>query len=475
MIVDCFLQPAASKEPNGEPLLPSLVLQAPTSVQTGDCILLLPSLACMSTWIEIHSKTIRQQAISFRLEELLPVDLEDIEAQFIKSDDGVLAVSVLRSILLEALNQVEATSITVPWITPRALLCAQSIASETSRSSFNAVVVIYTPRQKQENVVSTGNLALNEDYFDVVRISSGLPVSWHVVAVERGLTNILKFVDHPIDGECLENPQDTPASTSPQLQPSGDTKNSTEAEYTLILVDVPSELADQLVNQQGSPRRLETRDSDQCIIQMMQSLQRGTQSPWVNFRDGSLGTSLLPSVLARWVWTAQGLTLVALTALCILFGLSSWIDNQTLREEQGKQASIYRDLFPQQKIPRSIRRTLDSELIALLNSKPSSANISHGKSNAAWVWFHAMRSIPNNPRSRIQSMQFVDDRIVLLEGVTGSVDDLNQLIDALRQNGFSFALPNIQKAGSTVRIEIRDAILSADQIEALYHRFAKEG
>jgi hypothetical protein len=385
----------------------------------------------------------------------------------------------LRSVLIDTVQQAEAKFATVPWIIPRALFVAQSIASGLKGPDAEIVMIIYNRHRPLDISASTappaGSEDCGEDYFDVVRLSSGLPVAWQVVASEAMTRSVQQFLDHPVAKESEGNRL---VGVTPQAQPINSTSDGDQRRSLsslVILVDVPEDVAVALKHQFENPCRFESVDSVHSLVQFEQSLRQGKQRLWLNFRDAIPGVSNMPSMLARWVWIARNLTLVVLCTLCGLFGLSQWMDNQALLDEESKQATIYRELFPQQKLPRSIRRTLESELAALRDSTSSSEKINLSKLNAAWVWFHAVRSIPDNPRSRIESMQFVDDRIVLLEGVTGTVEDLNQLIDALKQNGFSFALPNIQKVGNGVRIEIREAVLSENNVESLNRDLSGEG
>ncbi len=141
----------------------------------GPVVLALPSSWCLVAEIATDglSRGGRERAMTFRLEEHLPLSAEDMVADFIEVGKGsALGVAAGLDRIEQLLTSFESVGVTVGSIVPLAFLAAQAAVSEAG--AIDAIVVAQHPDESDGPAT-----------FDWIELHKGRPVGWRWFADDR--------------------------------------------------------------------------------------------------------------------------------------------------------------------------------------------------------------------------------------------------------------------------------------------------
>ncbi len=138
-------------------------------------VLAVPSEWCLAAEISTDDlgRGGRQRAMTFRLEEHLPLSAEDMVADFIETRKGsALGIAAELGRLTEWLDSLESAGIAIGSIVPTAFLAARAAARE--RGAVDAVLVAQPSHQDDEPAT-----------VDWIELHKGKPVRWRWFAADR--------------------------------------------------------------------------------------------------------------------------------------------------------------------------------------------------------------------------------------------------------------------------------------------------
>jgi hypothetical protein len=134
---------------------------------------------------------------------------------------------------------------------------------------------------------------------------------------------------------------------------------------------------------------------------------------------------------------------------------------------------VFKDLFPKQRVPRSIRRNLESELVRLKATDVNPAD-RPATENAAWVWAHTVNTLPEDGEFRVQTMEFSQSEIVTLSGVAGNYEELQKLLDRLHSAKFEFVVPSVANSGTGLALQIQKATIQGEELTRVGNKWKSE-
>jgi hypothetical protein len=226
---------------------------------------------------------------------------------------------------------------------------------------------------------------------------------------------------------------------------------------------IRDEVVGQLKEINGVDLRQAQVDLESARGSFAEKMANGRVCPWMNFRAGALASNRLHPTYRNWVSINVAATILVLLVCAISLWGRSYLDNLEIEKLENEQAMVFKDLFPNQRVPRSIRRNLESELVRL---KAIDTNDSDrpATENAAWVWAHAVKTLPEHGEFRVQSMEFAQSEIVSLSGVVGNYEELQRLLDRLRSARFELVVPSVTKKGTGLALQIQNATIRPEEL-----------
>lgn len=355
----------------------------------GSGVLLgLPSDACLSAMISLQGlpRKNRREAMLYRLEEQLPLAIEDIDADFLIVGEQALGVCVVTNRIKPLIESLETAGINVQHLCPTALLASQSLWNLTP---LQADVLLWH----------------NGDTTDLIRINASGATAWTLVSSE--IDNLLVHLRHIA------------------LQSGG-------AQLRVRISGVDADLAEDLSRTNDiqlipSPvdKTMLTAAAD-CANRVL----RGVTSPWIELRRGALGaTDILRPLRLPLRWTIGAVIILFVSISATLL----WRAEQYRRlttDYQARQQEIFRKAFPGQTLPAGVKMRLVSEERKLRGLSGEASELPPRKS-ALLILHHALGALPAELRYRLTEIRCGVDH-VYLEGQVRSHTDADALASALR-------------------------------------------
>jgi len=358
-------------------------------------ILALPTSWCLSATISIEDlpRRDRRQAMTYRLEEQLPVSAEAIVSDFITLGNAALGVAVETNRLQNLVAALEQEGVDVEAVVPGALLALQGWLESSSADAKTADVISW-----QHN----GGI-------DLWQLKRDRPVRWHNIAADgdaageasQRLRRQLAWQDLQSRNGAIKF---LPLGFSDELE-------NTAAEHA------------ELIESEQSP------DSRDTAARFASRLQAGRVSPWIDLRHGPLQkqsrfTRLRP---------ALDLAIVGLMVLLLAAVLSlEWAGyqyRQVAKQQTEIQQRLFRETFPDQSVPVGVRSRMQSEYRRLRGISGRSSLPDRPEATA--ILAQALGALPETIRFRLLDLSVEEGRL-RLEGEARSHGDADQIAAALR-------------------------------------------
>ncbi len=369
-------------------------------------VLALPSRWCM--WARIATDGLparnRRRAMTYRLEEQVPVSAEEVAADFLLTDGTACAVCApLRLIkpLVEALRNV---GIAVEAICPAALLALQQRAG--SGEPFDAGAYLWG----------------NGSQLDLFLLESQTPVEWYHLPDET----------HAV---VLRISKTTRAGQAPLRVEAID--------VTPLLCDELSKLKDVEVN----------RAPDVSLFAaaaiMAHAVRSGAPAAWFDLtRDPASGAN--PYARYRAPLTAAAIAAVLfLAVVCSALFWRAAHYQRLARKYDDQQRAVYLEVFPGQPIPLDPASRLASQerkLRAAAGQAPGT--LQHPP--VLVLLREALIRFPSDVRFRVTELK-LDPETLSLQGQARSHADADAVATALRRDGnFAVDLPRTEQAANGV-------------------------
>jgi hypothetical protein len=366
----------------------------------GVC-LALPSALVLSAQIDCQGlpRGHRRSAMTFRMEEQLPLDVEKLTVDFLPQVGGrAMGVSVESGKIKEQLDALTAVGIEAVAICPLALLAAWGQCQEAPAPDY--VIVVEAPE------------------VEVFRLEGGVPVSWFTVP-DDGLELV----------ECIRADQLAhPARAQPP---------------TVCVIAEPAWSGGDLEARLGL-KILRRREESPvaAAAENAGKIHAGVPAGWVNLRQDALAVSEpwrpVRSLLRTTV--ALGLVLPVLVAAAFFW---RGMQYSSAAEEVGRQqAAIYRTLYPQRTIPADVKRELGRDLKRLSGISGAAQDLPP-RVNALETLRMVTAGLPPEIRLRILDMQ-LDATRVYIKGQTLSHTDAEVINQGLVAQGFVMEAPKTE-------------------------------
>jgi hypothetical protein len=262
-------------------------------------LLALPSAWCLAARIATADLPRQDRtAMTFRLEEKLPLAAESFTADFAEFEGGALGVCVANDRILPRVAALEAAGVMVQSVSPAAMLAAQATAEDDDPR------VILWGEQDRVNVITV----------------CGHPRSWSLVeagAVGRELDTLLLDA---IDFEARDLP--------PGLRPSS--------------AALPESIED-------------------AVARNAPDLLSGRLRPWFELRRGGLAADDPLRVVRRAANTALVAAIAFCVTLAAVFLLRAARYDRLARSYEDQAAAEFRSQFPTWPVPANVRAVVESE------------------------------------------------------------------------------------------------------------------
>lgn len=328
----------------------------------------------------------RLTELGYRLEELLPVSAEEVVADYVASNGRALGVCVVSRRVRGVLDALEARRVSVPHLVPAALLAGKALQQGGERE-----------------VVVLGSEGGDEVAADVMVWLSGRVARWNWWCGSfDGLADSLGKDDGKVRwmGKASGLAEELGRAHLDVDDASGS------------WLDVAGRAALQLVAEQ--------------------------REPVIDLRRGELAA---PDRFAAYRGPVRALALCAVVLLGCVIGVSFWRGGAYAEQAtslRGEQVSVFREAFPDQRVPVSIVARLESEarrLAGVSGQGGESADASELRAASALERLHGLlASLPNNLRFRVLSVNVQKDRL-LVEGEARSHGEAEQITSVLRGRG----------------------------------------
>ncbi|MCR9293813.1 MAG: hypothetical protein NXI32_13895 [bacterium] len=405
-----------------------LCLDAVASPRKTEILLLLDSEEFLFHCFDLAdvAGSRKRRPLVYRLEADLPLNAEDIIADFqfesTKVSPRVSAVAAdVRRIrpLIEELNEL---GFKVKSVTPRSLVLTQWLATSSKLAEPYLLLL---------------NRPTDDAQAEVFVVENGLLVGWRLLRDQRSVPGELKML-------LLGN-------ESSNLYVAGDVPEEDDfSSITAMSTDTSDRSANLFA---GHAYTLLPVDLDRAQREAEQRLLAGRIRPSFDLADDP-GLNKLTSQDDS--WRKQLVTTVALCALMMTIAclwrserLATAVDD--LRQ---RQASIFRETFPGQKIPAAVQSRLQSEYTKLVNSKTLEDGAVAMPQAAIPVVRRLLESLPNAPPIGIEELR-VNDGEVYLDLIVQEHAQAADLAEQLRKSGFAIAPPTTEATSDSVRAILR--------------------
>ena len=364
---------------------------------------LLDASLCVSALYKMDSagQARKREAVLYRIEEHLPLATEDIVADFVRRGSEVFAVAVASNALEPVLKELQQRRLVIELVTPLAVLAWQR--------HFNANSVAGPSAAAWINHDNAGQLVLFE---------GRLPTRWVKFGSVSELCRQLAF-------ERLFSPGPLPLSI---YCPPGHQ----------IELNAISSLA------QASFHTGEDMTLPSFAIGMLDAIRSGRSEPMLDFSQRMAGTARKGR--GRFSFEVTLLQVGALLFLASML-LSNLIVTSKYRAAVDKvisaQEDVWRESFPDSRLPRGIGPRLQSELAKMSGVRGTLENSVPDQSVLPPV-VSVVQSIPKDMRFRLLDLR-IEDQKLDLTGEVRDFADADQIATEIRRVGFMVMAPTTRR------------------------------
>jgi type II secretion system protein L len=337
----------------------------------------------------------RRQAMMFRLEEHLPIDAEQMVADFLPASAGgiVLGVAVQSKPLANLIAQLAEVGVEVESLSPTPLLAL----AEALRAGENTDAEYW--------VLATSS------HVDVFRIAEGRPQTWHTTTADSD------EVVRAVKAEMLAHPGPSPNPCAAVIGPlpAGHMASSCAAAGLAC-------------------RTMEHASLVELAARSAARLLEGEEAGWVDLRRGALGHE------NPWGRLAVPLKAAVITAIVVLAAVSAaahfraWRYDTIADHALAEETSLHQKVFPNTRTPIDVQSRLASEARRLEGLRGTTGAMPLKPFSALDTFNQVAGSVPETLRIRLVDIR-VDAGGLLIEGQARSHADAEKLAQAIRAGG----------------------------------------
>lgn len=386
-----------------------------------DSVLCLASSSCLAAKLVANATKTdsSREALSFQLEELLPVSAEQFVADFVPSASETLGIAVVAETIRPLVQALEVAGVAIRTIIPATLLATQQMI-QSSASQMGTDSVLVWP--------SVGT-------YDVVCLQGGAISDWLYIrgdssVLEQNLWMLMSGRDQEVPVFVCRDDADTALESSDDLQ-----------HYQRISVA-------------PFPETVAIAASDVLF---------GNLTPVIDLRREKLASRTPYHSL-------QKLIMVAAVAACLLLvgavvGLEyrCWRYEQATQEYQQAMEQVFLQVFPKQQIPLGIRSRLESEHAKTVGLRD------HKKipevASAVDTFREMLAVMPDTFRYRFTEIS-VQGRQLKMDGEVRTHGDAANLATLLTETGFEVQPPRtVQASGGNVTVTLAAEYRPAEKLQ----------
>jgi len=366
-----------------------------------ETLLALHSRMCLCAHVETRGLRTRNReaVLQFRLEEQLPLALEEMVTDFVAGDTKALGIGVPADVLEPTVEALESAGIPITTICPTSLLLADQV-----------------PDAARVRVTSNAILFACEDHLELIQFYGGKVSNWTVLPHDAATVNC--HLRHAV---------------------------SDHSPLRVHLIGVPSETRSRLLNEplvemiERPPENmleLAARGAGQILA--------GISTPAADFRQGRLA-SRNPLRQMQTPFRAS-LAAAALLGVCLstsmLWRASQY--NRLAQEAQDSKLGAFHQALPSQVAPPSITSRLMSEERRLRGISGTASELPPSQSILALLR-DTLAGLPPSMRFRLVELRFEPQRFYL-EGQILDHGDADRIAAAIRHStGFTVDPPRTEQ------------------------------
>lgn len=360
-----------------------------------------------------------RRLLGYKIEELLPIAAEDFAADFLHEGNEVLGIVTPVRDLLPIIAGLERQGLQVQSISPTVISALQSLFEKSGKPPCDLLLW-----QEGESL----------ELFDV--------------------------------GRRLRDWQHLPAEPTALVQQIGARLLRMPGQVKIGLVNVDDALRGALTRMEQV--ELHVVDAPPLFELARQGASQalfGKAKPWVELRQGQLMAGdphrAVRNDWQRCVWA----TAVLLLASAFFFWMRSRQYERQILNSQSHQEELFRQVFPDARVPNAVAARLKSEHRKLMGARGSDAAVEQPAS-ALNVLHELVMGMPEDLRLQVQQIRIEDGKIDLDLNLR-TVGNAGELADALQKHGFSIDHPTTeQHEPKVVTVRINGKLDSARQEDA---------
>lgn len=402
-------EPVASGETIGD--APKALVEA--KLASVPVVVAFESDLCLVSRFEVASRrqARRREVLNYQVEEPLPVAAEELVSDFIVDGVHVLGVSSHRTEVertLEALSDLD-----VRCVAPLAILAAEELRHTDSAGC---------------------SLWFRPHAIEQLNFQREKPSAWRTLPVD------------PEAFRSLITAQELTGETS--LEP--------------VCIGDRRRIADFVTDEGVSILECEGDPCGTYAIRMANRIGLGLVQPTIDFRrDPSLVLRASKNPL-RWEQRLFGAAclLVVLAAAGWQFSAAA-ASERKLHRLEAAEAQVFRDVFPEKRVPLGVRTRLESELRSISGARPQGQSTADHR-DAALRLQSLTESLPGDLRFRLTEVRIEAARVNLL-GEARSHADADRIAAAIRGSGLTVAPPSTRQLvdqGVEFRISAEESVAS---------------
>ncbi|MFN3193451.1 MAG: type II secretion system protein GspL [Aureliella sp.] len=380
------------------------VVQSIARKKNESCVILLRASSVFFSRFAAHEVegARNHQTLSFRFEEDLPFDAEQLACDFLfdgdfEAGESVTAIGTGIESLASIVQSLQSRGLAIRGICPWALLATQALVRSQSLGSEGCFAF--------QGSVSWSLVAWREDR--LVGWRTGIPSQVFEPEIQLFIRQL------KLDEHIHALPDEVPDTSLPV-----------------------------------------TKMSSAEIARSVSSLLSSKEKLWCDFRrDPRLSRSTSEQRLKR--------SLMLAAICCLAVGISlfakSWSLGQQRLSVSDQQVEIFKQAFPGARVPSAVLKRLQSELTKLRGVSDPSRDVTQ-KGRAFPVMGALLRGLPSDIDFTVEEAR-ADDRNARLTMLLKDYDEAAAVVEGLSQAGFDVGPPATESVGNELR-----AVISASEL-----------
>ncbi len=433
-------------------------------------LLAIPSSWCLSASISIQGlpRRHKHQAMLYRLEEHLPIPVEDLTGDFAVHNGRALGVATRTDRLRILVEALEKAGIAVQSICPSSLLAIGTLLHDPPTGALDALLLrtrthleLFTLRHGQLDTW----LLLPDD-------PRRLLIPLKVLALQQQASPStspegIGIEDSTKGAHEVLPPQANPAASSDPAESIRSPDNTSTAVLHLGACGMDeltvSRLSSVVASTGFEVNALDATDPDLLACRTALKVLQGAIPAPIELRRDALaikdGYRLVRRPLST-VMVAAALVLAALTAT---FSYRAYQYHQLAARHDARQVELFRELYPSQSPPLDIRSRLAAEHRRLAALSGQGHELPQ-RTSALLLLHQALSHLPQDLRYNLTSLR-IEPRRLRLDGLARSHGDADALVASLRRiPGLQVDPPHTQASAPIIhqasRGEVRHEVVS---------------